>query len=328
MGIPAFYFDGITSRRHEVMLTVLAGMARIDGEAHRQAALSELRVSERARKAPRKITFPDGAYLEVQDNAALAAVLSETGHHESLVVRMQQSWRLAICALLATVAVLVLGYLYGLPAFSRAVAYALPAKAERTIGSETLHYLDKDLLSPSALPAQRRKELEARFRALVPPAAGAPHVELVFRKGKIGPNAFALPSGQIVLTDEIVNLVEDDDAVMGILAHELGHLHRRHLLRRLIEVSTVGIVATTLFGDVSSVVANIPTVMLDMKYSRDAEREADDYAIAMLKANGIPLAKLAMVFEKLSAKVGEPPAYLSSHPVSAERIARINEASQ
>jgi predicted Zn-dependent protease len=129
-----------------------------------------------------------------------------------------------------------------------------------------------------------------------------------------------------VLTDEIVNLVSDDDAVMGILAHELGHLHQRHLLRRVIEVSAVGMVATTLFGDVSSVVANIPTLLLDMKYSRDAEQETDDYAVAMLKTNGIPVTKLAMVFEMLAAKVGEAPAYLSSHPVSSERIARINAA--
>jgi predicted Zn-dependent protease len=67
-----------------------------------------------------------------------------------------------------------------------------------------------------------------------------------------------------------------------------------------------------------------------MKYSRDAEREADDYAIAMLKKNDISLAKFALVFDKLGEKsvkiTGDAMPYLSSHPASAERIARIKAA--
>ncbi|HYD81040.1 MAG TPA: M48 family metallopeptidase [Paucimonas sp.] len=323
MGIPAYYFDGATSRRHRVELSVQAGVAAISGDVQRQAALSELRVSERGRNAPRKVTFPDGAYLEVLDNAALSALLAETGHRDSFVVRMQQSWRLTAAALALTIAVLALGYLHGLPALSRAIAFSLPAKAEQAIGGEVLEFLDKHLLAPTALDAARRTAIETRFRALVPPRADAPPYELVFRKSKIGPNAFALPSGQIVLTDEIVTLLGDDDAVMGVLAHELGHLHERHLLRRMIESTAIGIAATALLGDVSAVIANIPTLMLDLKYSRDAEREADDYAVAMLRANAIPETKLALVFEKLGGKSGEPPPYLSSHPLSSERIARI-----
>jgi predicted Zn-dependent protease len=62
--------------------------------------------------------------------------------------------------------------------------------------------------------------------------------------------------------------------------------------------------ATVLFGDVSAVLANIPTVLLDLKYSRDIEREADDYAIAMFQANGLPRQKLAKVFEKLEQAGG------------------------
>ena len=323
MHIPALYFDGVSSRCHRVELSVQEGIATISGDAQRQALLSELRVSERARHALRKVTFPDGAYLEVLDNTAFAALLAQTGHCEPLVVKMQQSWRLTLIALVAVVAVLVLGYLYGLPAVSKIIVCALPEKAERAIGSEALDFLDKHVLAPSVLPMERQQAIAARFGAFaVPP--GTPHYELIFRKSRIGPNAFARPSGHIVLTDDIVKLVADDDAVMGILAHELGHLHERHLLRRLIESSTIGIAATALFGDVSSVIANIPTLMLDMKYSRDAEREADDYAVAMLRANGIAVSKLALVFEKLGEHAADPAPYFSSHPATSERIARIH----
>ena len=81
-----------------------------------------------------------------------------------------------------------------------------------------------------------------------------------------------------------------------------------------------------LFGDVSSIVTAIPTTMLDMKYSRDAEREADDYAIAMMKANGIGMDGLKLTFEKLGKKSGEMNAYLSSHPPAKERMDRVKQA--
>lgn len=323
MRIPALYFDGVSSRCHRVELSVQEGIAAISGDVHRQAPLSELRVSERARHAKRKVTFPDGAYLEVLDNTAFAALLAQTGHREPLVVKMQQSWRLTLIALAAVIAVLVLGYLYGLPAASKAIVGVLPEKAERSIGNEALGFLDKHMLAPSVLPMERQQAIAARFGALAAPP-GTPHYELIFRKSRVGPNAFALPSGHIILTDDIVKLAADDDAVMGILAHELGHLHERHLLRRLIESSAIGIVATALSGDVSSVIANIPTLMLDMKYSRDAEREADDYAMAMLRANGIAVSKLAQVFEKLGEQAVDPLPYFSSHPATSERIARIH----
>lgn len=252
-------------------------------------------------------------------------MLAETGYQDSLVVSLQQSWHGTLIACVATIAILVLGYLYGLPAASEVLAKALPEQAERVIGRETLGFLDQKIFAPSQLPEDRRSAIVARFRALTPPWQGVPEYEIVFRKSRIGPNAFALPSGQIILTDEIVKLVESDDAVIGILAHELGHLHERHMMRRIIQSSAIGAAALTLSGDVSSIVAGIPTIMLDLKYSRDAEREADDYAVAMLKANGISLSNLTLLFEKIGAE-SEDAAYISSHPPASERVERINKA--
>ena len=324
--VRAFYFDGKSSRRYAVNLAVYGHVAVITGDVDRECELGELRVSERFRTARRKVTLPDGAYLEILDPAAFDALLSRTGHEDSFVVRMQQSLRGTLAALAATAAVLALGYFHGLPAVAEIAAKALPESAERMIGRETLSFLDRGMLAPSTLSSARQGAIINRFRALVPPQGGASRYEIVFRKSRIGPNAFALPSGHIVLTDEIVQLVDSEDAVMAILAHELGHLHERHLTRRLIQGSMIGAVATVLFGDVSSVIANIPTVMVDLKYSRDAEREADDYAITMLKQNGISVSALIRTFEVLEKETGDHSPYLSSHPPASERIERIRAA--
>lgn len=326
MSIPAFYFDGKTSRRFHVRLSVEAGIATLSGDIDRQCGLDQLRVSERMKNTPRKLTFPDGAYLEVLDNAAFNTLLGETGFQDAWVTRVQQSWHGALLASVAILLALVGGYLYGLPAASEIIAKALPEKVERAIGTETLQFLDRSIFAPSQLPAAQRDAIVERFKALTAPERSATSYQILFRKSKVGPNAFALPSGEIILTDEIIKLAGNDDAVMGILAHELGHLHERHLMRRMIQSTAIGAAAAALFGDVSSLLVSVPTLMLDLKYSRDAEREADRYAIAMLRANGISTSHLADAFEKLDSEAKGTAPYLSSHPPTAERIETIRGA--
>lgn len=324
-GVAARYFDGHSSRLYHVNLVVQGDQAVISGDIERRCPLAQLHVSERSSHAVRKVSFPDGAYLEIADQAAFNSLLHDSGHRDSWVVRLQQSWRGALLALAATLLALWFSYQYLLPLAAKGIAYALPVSVERQLGQGVLDMLDRHVFAPSKLAAARQDALRAQFARLATPDDTVLEHRIIFRKSKIGPNAFALPSGDIVLTDEMVELMPDDQAVMGVLAHELGHLQRRHLTRRIIQTSAVGAGAALLFGDVSTVVATLPPLLLDLKYSRDVEREADDYAIAMLRHNGIALEHLAQVFVALGKLDTDTP-YLSSHPASAERVARIRAA--
>lgn len=323
--VPARYFDGQTSRLYHVTLSVRDGMAVLAGDIERSCPLDELHVSERSSHAVRKVSFADGAYLEIADQAAFNSLLHDTGHRDGWVVRLQQSWRGALLATVATIVALWLSYQYLLPLAAKGIAYALPQSVERQLGQGVLDMLDRHVFAPSQLDGARQQALRAQFARLATPGDSTPAHRIVFRKSKIGPNAFALPSGDIVLTDEMIQLLPDDQAIMGVLAHELGHLQQRHLTRRIIQTSAVGAGAALLFGDVSTVVATLPPLLLDLKYSRDVERDADDYAIAMLRQNGIPLEHLAQVFVALG-KLDHGTPYLSSHPASTERIERIRAA--
>lgn len=323
--IHARYFDGRSSRSYQVRLSVTDGHLDIVGDdIARRVPLSELRVSEPLSHAPRIVTLSDGAFCEIADNAAFSQTLATSGHRDSLVVTWQSRWRGAVIALIGLIAFLFITYRWVLPAVAEYAALQVPPAWEQRIGREATTFLEKRIFSPTRLSSERRAALTDRFDAIAP--ADGRDYEIRFRAAKIGPNALALPGGVIYMTDALVELAPDDDAILGVLAHELGHIERRHLMRRLFTSTVVGAAAAVLFGDVSSVLAAVPAVLIDLDYSRAMEREADLYAVELLRTNGIPTGSLATLFERMQqahdkrGSQGDWPAYLSTHPPTPERI--------
>jgi len=337
--VTADYFDGRTTRVNKVALTLSGDRLRVTGDSiEREEPLHALRVSEPMGAAPRLISFPDGAHCEVRDHAALRTLLEHSGQVDGWVVRWQQRWRAALASVVITVVALGAGYYWGLPALSEWIAFKIPEKMLLQLGGGTLKFLDHAALQPSKLPEVRQRALRHAFeRLVVPDGVMAPH-EIVFRQGGgVGANALTLPDGTIVVTDELVKLASDDEEIVAVLAHELGHLNRRHSLRMLIQGSIVAFVVAWYIGDVSNVAAGVPTLLLQARYSRDNEREADYFAAAMLKANGIAPRRLGDMLMKLEAahharaedgkvapqdgRAGRPSSdYYSSHPATQERI--------
>ena len=323
--VDARYFDGRSSRARAVRLSVNDGHLDIIGDdIERHVPLSELRVSEPLSHAPRIVTFGDGAFCEIADNAAFSQILAASGHRDSFVVAWQSRWRGAVIAVVGLVAFLFVAYRWVLPAAAEYAALQVPLAWEVRLGHEATAFLEKRIFSPTQLPSERREALTDRFDAITP--EDGRDYAIHFRASKIGPNALALPGGVIYVTDALVELAPDDDAVVGVLAHELGHIEQRHLMRRLFTSAAVGAAAAVLFGDVSTVLAALPAILIDLDYSRSMEREADSYAIELLRANGIPTQSLATLFERMQqahekrGSQSDWPAYLSTHPPTPERI--------
>ena len=328
----ASYFDGKSATRHTVTITVSGDRARIEGDGIvRDEALRSLRVSEPMGSAPRLITFPDGAICEVTDRAALNTLLSQTGYQEKAVVRWQQNGMWVIGALAFSIAFIWAGYRFALPVFADVIAQRLPEKSIAKLGEHVLATLDGEVFKPSDLPADRQMQLRAGFEKLSLSNAKKISHTIHFRKSpQIGANAFALPSGDIVMTDELVALAKDDREIYGVLAHELGHLDKRHSLRQLLQGTIVGLVISWYIGDVSSILASAPAAILQARYSRDFEREADSFGAALLKQNNISPGYLANMLERLekahgSGKGGESSDYFSTHPGTNERVRVLRE---
>lgn len=336
------YFDGRSTRPRPVQLSAGADALRIDGDdgLHLEVPFADVQWPERQRHGARVAHLADGGSLHAPDAAAWDAFAQAIGRRDSAVVRAQQSWRGVLAAFGVLLVVLAAGYVWGVPLAARGAVALLPPTLDRAIGDAALASIEDRWLQPSALPAEQRRRLADAFREAVQatyPAGERPAYDLRFHQSRIGPNAFALPGGTVVLTDELVKLVDGrQDIVVGVLAHELGHVRARHGMRALVQVTLIGAVTTLVVGDFSSLLAAAPALLGQLAYSRDFEREADDESIRVLRAARLSPDAMAALFEKLRRARGHGGGgdgtaigiALGSHPPDAERLERFREAAR
>jgi len=323
----ALYYDGRTAVGRPVLLQLVqAGRRaelRITGEGiDIPVDVDGRALRRRVRTAQHLIGLPDGASIEVLDVARFDALLQQAGMPGGDgVAGLEGSWRMAAVALLLIGAGTFAFLTYGVPALAKRVAPMIPSDVDAYIGAESLALLDRGLLEPSALPMIRQNQLRRLFGDIALDG-DQPGAALEFRRGgRLGPNALALPSGIVVLTDELEAAAQNDDELRGVLAHEVGHLVHRHAMRRLLQSSASALLMVALLGDINSatsLVAGIP-VLVDAAYSRDLEREADDFARAWMREHGVPPQRLGELLERVAGDQDRG-GFLSTHPGIAERL--------
>ncbi|MBL8494288.1 MAG: M48 family metallopeptidase [Rhodocyclaceae bacterium] len=331
--VDAVYFDGRSTKRHAVRLTLSGDVLHMQGDsAAREAPLAVLRISEPMGAAPRLITFGDGAYCEVRDHTALAHLLAASGHRDRAHIRWQFDLRMVLASCALFLVLTLAGYYIGLPLAAELAAPAVPAGVRQAISEQTLELIDGGMLSASKLAPERTEPIVRRFAAMRAPGGQVVGHRVLFRDGgAFGANAFALPDGTLVVTDQLVQLAANDDEVLAVLTHELGHAARHHGLRMVLQGSLVGLFLTWYIGDASTLLAAAPAALLQARYSRGMESEADTWGAAMLRENGMSPGLLASILERLeSAHRGkgiDVPEYLNSHPETEARIRALRGAS-
>ena len=255
--VSALYFDGKTTAAKAVVLSLEDQEWVVRGDdLELRHSLAQVQISERLGNTPRSLAFFEGGHCEVTDHAALDQLLDAAGVRRTWVDGMQHSLGWALLASLAIVAVLVASYLYLLPWGAEVIAKRVPATVLQKMGSSTLETLDKLMLEPSKLDATRQQALIFAYAKLQPLPDSQMRYHIVFRSSpRMGPNAFALPDGTIVMLDELVALTPDDNEIVAVLAHERGHIEQRHAMRMVLQSSAVGLVMTWYMGDVSTLLA-------------------------------------------------------------------------
>ncbi len=331
----AWLYDTRSSGRTMVTLRVEGSTLVVDtSDATASYPLETVTFSPRLANMPRSIYLPDNTVCETRDNDAVDALLKNLGRDRmgNLLHFFESKLRYLVGAIIITAAFSYLFVTYGLPLLAKEVALKIPASLVYRIDHSTLSSLDKMILKPSKLSQERQDELRRYFLQYVDTAREWPKITLLFRSGEVGANAFALPDGSIVFTDDLVALAKNDNELLSIFFHELGHVQQRHAMRTLLQDAAFYLLLSSITGDVTAAgnaFATLPTMLVESSYSRDMELEADDYAYEMMQNHHIAHQNFVTIMTRLMEQMHESDdsamQYLGSHPLTRLRIERFEK---
>jgi len=359
--IRARWFNGQSSRAQDVLVALQAGpkgpslhLLALDGDRVPTRRFAHADVewppvwSRHRTPAVITVSLNNAGTLEIDTPQAWQDALLEAGARPSLAQRMQTHWPVFLGVLLVAAIGVLSFYRYGTPWAAAQITRHVPLSWELSLTEQALAQLDQGYLKPSKLSPERQAELHRQFDALLtrmsPELARypsyAPRFSLAFRSG-MGANAFALPGGTVVMTDALVETAAksglSDDALIGVLAHEIGHVVHRHTTRMVVEQGVLQVGLGLALGDVSSIASFGSTLLTGLAYRRQHETEADCFAVALMQQAQLPTGPMAdLLLGIASAREGQRKdqptkkaergsfaGWLSSHPDTRQRAEQL-----
>lgn len=339
MPINGIYSDGITSKQHSACLEVinisnqLLRIHLIGAESKEEITFyyQNSEISSRLGNTPREVSFGESQQFVTEDNDGIDQINQSFNQQPSIIHKLETNFP-AICLSLILTVTFIWGMVsYGIPASSKYIAFNMPAVIENS-SRNSLSILDKTLFEPSKISIKRQEEIHT----LVAPyfrQYGDIDPRLEFRSG-MQANALALPGNIIVFTDDFINLIKDDNELLAIMFHEIGHLKHKHITRRVIQDMIMTLLTIFIFGDIDSIdlATGLPTLLLDLTYSRKFEIEADTFALKEMKRFNMDIDHFSSVMKQLEqyyVKQENPsaeeasrmfPDFLSTHPSTKDRL--------
>lgn len=332
------YFDGRTAKAHEATANAeldafVVRLAADDGE--RRFAWRDVVIEPPMGRVRRAFVLAGSQRFETSDFAAVAALEERLGRNrgQSFVHRLESRWRLVLASVVVFVVAAAGIWQFGLPVLASVAASLTPPGAMAVMDRQASRLLDDQLFEPTKLPAATRARLTADFERVVARLGGGGYeYRLQFRDGdELGANALALPHGTIYVTDQLVKLAKDDREIEGVLAHEVGHVVRRHAVKGVYQSVGLFVLLSAVMGDVgtaSTIAATIPAVLVRSGYSRDMERDADDVAGRYLLERYGTTRPLQTLLARLTESHGAASSefsILDSHPGLERRLAHLRD---
>ncbi|MFN4180013.1 MAG: M48 family metalloprotease [Armatimonadota bacterium] len=174
-------------------------------------------------------------------------------------------------------------------------------------------------------------ESVGRRVAEVSPRKDMPLKFKVLNVGEV--NAVALPNGRIYVFRGMLETTDTEDELASVLAHEVGHVAGRHSLKQFRLSLGIGLLADLLNLNKQSAfvqnLAGLAATLYELGYSRQHERDADNYALRLALLSGYDPKGSVELFDKFVKREGKPARwliYLSTHPPSTERLERAKRA--
>ena len=203
--------------------------------------------------------------------------------------------------------------LAGEAAAGQSFAQSIKAQSKMVNNTEQLKYLND--IGQRLAKLMGRDEFEYEFNIIEDPT----------------PNAFALPGGKIFFHTGMLELMDSEAELGGVLAHEIAHSVLSHSYKRIGESALTGTASNlvgSLLGREAGIASNVGGLLLSQKFSRDKEKQSDILGLRVLDADGYAADGLYNVMAKLKRLSGGGANLLSSHPASEERMRYLEELIQ
>jgi Zn-dependent protease with chaperone function len=324
------YFDGKSSRRRPVTLAFKDQLEINDDEGALAAwAYGDIRRADGAAGTVRLtcLSAPQLARLEIRDAATAAELILRCTHLDENV-----PGRHSVAAIvgwsLGAVASIVAVVLFGVPLAADRLAPLVPAALERRIGDVAEQQIQVLFGGRICSSAPGKAAFDKLVAAISDPAAMATPIQAAVLDTPI-PNAFALPGGKVYVFKGLLAKADNADEIAGILAHEIGHLKHRDSTRNLIYSGGTSFLIGLLFGDItgSGALVVASRSLVTASYSREAEQNADSFAIDAMRRLGRPTKPMGELMFRVTGKQEDKTlSILSSHPLTEDRLKRMSEA--
>ncbi len=258
----------------------------------------QLKVSDRLGSTPRNLSWGTRERFVTRHNDEIDELIQDLGigNRSGWIAKLESKTHIAVAAAIVAFGFAILFAIFGVPAIARTVALNAPASVSNQLAESTMVTLDR-ILEPTELLQERQDQLTEYFRSY----ADVEHIR--FRKAEdLGANALCLSGTTVVFTDELIKLAENDEELLAVYLHEIGHAELRHVETSILQNSAWVVLFSVLVGDFSGageLIVSLPLVVGQMAYSRELEREADQYAIDAMLAAGLDPGSLATILEKL-----------------------------
>jgi len=316
-------YDEKSSKKQRVVLQFLDDKTikiYLEEKLFLETTLDNLVISSRVANTPRIINIKNYTIYST-DNDKIDEILKKHHLKNFFVHKLESNLKYSLFALVFIIFITIFFLTSGSSFLAKKLAYLTPYFVEKKISDATMDTLNSYVLQDSNLSKSKKEAIKKIFSKVT---NNNPSYHLYFKRG-IGINAFALPSGDIVITDELIQFSDgDSDMIFGVLAHEKAHVVYKHSMQMIIKSSLMTALVTYFTGDVSTLATTLSTTLLTAKYSREFEKEADLYAKELMLKNNISPKHLANFFIKIQEKnKNQSEGYFSSHPSDKERIKEL-----
>jgi Zn-dependent protease with chaperone function len=318
----ATFFNGRSNRKRTATLRLAtAGLEIVeDGMLVDVWPYASMRRADGPRELLRlrSVTALPLSRVEVADPALQAAIAARCPSLD--LGEEKQTWRIVFWSLGAVTSIVLLG-VFVVPIVADRLVPFVPQAFERRLG-EAVDKQAEAIFGGNRCSAAAGQEA---FISLADKLKRAGGVDIELNAAVLAsrtPNAFALPGGRIFLLDGLIQKAEAPDEIAGVLAHELGHVKHRDHLRQLIQTGGTSFLFGLLFGDVSGAGAVVfaSRTLLNASYSREAEQNADDFAVdVMHKLGRSPKPMGDLLLRVTGAQANKNYTILASHPMTEAR---------